>query len=164
MRTFLISALVGVVALVGKTWADEEKISSDKLPPAVSAAAKKRFPKAEITGASKEVEDGKTMYEISLKDDGRKIDATFTVEGTLATIEKQITAKELPKAVAATLSSKYPGATYKTLEEVIQVKDGNETLAYYETLLETADHKQVEVEIGADGMIKKTEDKTGKKD
>jgi hypothetical protein len=164
MRTFLISALVGVVSLVGRTWADEEKVTLDKLPPAVSAAAKKRFPKAEFAGASKEVEDGKTMYEVSLKDGGQKIDATFSADGKLTTIEKQITSKELPKAVAAALSSKYPGANYKTIEEVIHVKDGSETLAYYETLLETADHKQVEVEVGGDGMIKKTEDKTGKKD
>jgi hypothetical protein len=164
MRTLLISTLVGVVALVGKSWADEEKVALDKLPPAVSAAAKKRFPKAEFTEASKEVEDGKTMYEISLKDGGHKIDATFTADGKLTTIEKQIASKDLPKAVVAALSSKYPGASYKTVEEVIQVKDGNETLAYYETLLETPDHKRVEVEVGTDGMIKKTEDKTGKKD
>ena len=164
MRTFLTTALVGVFTVVTAARADEEKVALDKLPAAVSAAAKKRFPHAELTGASKEVEDGKTMYEVSLKDGGHHVDATFTADGHLAEIEKTITQKELPKKVAAGLAAKYPGAKYQTIEEVIQVKDGTETLGYYEVLLATADNKKVEVEIGTDGVIKKTEDKTGKKD
>jgi len=164
MRTFLTAALIGVLTALPAARADEQKVALDKLPAAVTATLKKRFPHADVTGASKEVEDGKTMYEVSLKDGGSKIDATFSADGKLATIEKQITMKQLPQKVTATLAAKYPGAKYEIIEEVTQVKDGAETLAYYEALVATADNKKVEVEIGADGVVKKTEDKTGKKD
>jgi uncharacterized membrane protein YkoI len=163
MRAFLVAAMFGIVAgPVAR--ADEEKVPLDKVPAAVSAAVKKRFPKAEVLQASKEVEDGKTMYEVTVKDAGRKMDVSLTADGKLASIEKEITAKELPRKVAAALAAKYPGAKYETLEEVIHVKDGAETLAYYEALVTTADKKKVEVEVTADGEIKKTEEKTGKKD
>ncbi|HEX4590104.1 MAG TPA: PepSY-like domain-containing protein [Gemmataceae bacterium] len=164
MRAFLFAVVVGVLATRTTVRADEEKLTLDKVPAAVSAAVKKRFPKAEVLGASKEIEDGKTMYEVTIKDAGRKMDVSLTADGKLASIEKEITVKELPKKVAAALASKYPGAKYETLEEVIQVRNGTETLAYYEALLTTSDKKKVEVEIAVDGEIKKTEEKTGKKD
>ena len=43
----------------------------DKLPKAVVEAVKKRFPKAEMIGAAKETEDGKTEYEVTIKDGGK---------------------------------------------------------------------------------------------
>src|SRR5947209_14887638 len=85
MRKYLTTALIGVLATFSAARADEEKVALDKLPAAVSAAAKKRFPHAELIGASKEVADGKTMYEVELKDGGRHVDASFTADGKLAT-------------------------------------------------------------------------------
>jgi hypothetical protein len=140
-------------------WADEEKVPLDKLPKAVLEAAKKRFPKAEVVGASKEKENGKTLYEVELKAGGKKIDVTLTADGAIATVEQQIDAKDLPKAVAAALDKKYPKATYKTVEAVTEVKDGKEELAYYEVLLVTAEKKGLEVEVLPDGKIKGEEEK-----
>ena len=48
--------------------------------------------------------------------------------------------------------------------EFIKVKDGKETLAYYEVLLVTADKKTLEVVVTADGKITKTEDKKEEKE
>lgn len=165
MRT--IVCLVLAVAL-GFTFtsvrADEEKVPLGKLPKPITESVKKRFPKGELTEASKETEDGKTVYEVTVKDGKQKIDVTLTAEGVITTLEKTIDAKDLPKAVRDALEAKYPKAVTKIAEEVVKVKDGKESIDYYEALLETADKKRVEVEITANGTIKKTEDKTGKKD
>src|SRR5262249_40270653 len=128
-------------ALARGAWADEEKVPLDKLPKAVSDAVKKRFPGAELSGASKETENGKTVYEITLGHGGHKMDVTFGGDGQLQGIEKEISPKDLPKPVANALEGKYPKATHKTIEEVIKVKDGKEYLESYEVLLVTADKK-----------------------
>jgi uncharacterized membrane protein YkoI len=165
MRHFSwMSAAVVVSVLVGMARADEEKVPLDKLPKAVSAAVKKRFPAAEVVSASKETEDGKTVFEVAIKDKGQKMDVSLTPEGTITEIEKTIAETDLPKATAAALKDKYPGATYQTVEAIIHVKDGKEALDYYEVLLTTADKKKWEVCVTAAGEIKKTEDKSKEKD
>jgi hypothetical protein len=165
MRTLMIMAFAIVLACgVGAVRADEEKVPLDKLPKAVADAVKKRFPKAEQLEASKETENGKTEYEVTIKDAGKKIDVTLTPDGALLSIEKEFAVKDLPKAVTAGIDAKYPKATLKSAEEVIKVKDGKEKLEYYEVIVETADKKTLELEVEADGKIKKTEDKTNKKD
>jgi len=161
MRQLVMTA-VAVFVLAAPVRADEEKVPLDKVPKAVLDAAKKRFPKAEVAGASKEKENDKTVYEIELKLDGKKIDVTLTEDGTITTIEHQIDAKGLPNAVSEALDKKYPKATYKIIESVTKVKDGKEKLEYYEVLLVTAEKKVIEVEIFPDGKIKNEEEKKKK--
>ncbi len=154
MKTFLGLLAVSVLAAVALVRADEEAVPLDKAPKAVIAAVKKRFPDAKMTEASKE-----TIYEVTVMEAGKKIDITLTEGGEITTLEKQIDAADLPKAVRDGIDAKYPKATYKVVEQVVRVKHGAETVDYYEALLETADKKTVEVEVAADGTIKKTEDK-----
>ena len=161
MRQLLAYAVTGLVlaALTAAARADEkeEKIPLDKLPKAVRKAVKARFPEAKLLGAEKENENGKILYEVALKDKGHKLEATFTPNGKLVSIEKVIAAKELPKAAADAVKAKYAGAKWKVVEEVTKVKDGEEKLAFYEVHLTTADGQRVEVEVGADGRILNTE-------
>lgn len=158
-------ACVVVLAAAVVARADEEKVPLDKLPKAVVAAVKARFPKAEMTEGAKEEDDQKkTVYEVTLKEGGKNIDVTLTPEGVITAIEKEIAVTDLPKAVADGIEAKYPKGAVKFAEEVIKVTDGKEALAYYEARVETADKKTVEVEVAADGKVLKTEDKTGKKD
>jgi uncharacterized membrane protein YkoI len=158
MRRFVppVAALFVFVACARAD--DEEKVPLDKVPKAVMDAAKKKFPKAEVVSASKDKENGKTVYELELKAGGKKIEATFTADGAVTSIEQQIDAKDLPKAVSDTLGKKYPKAQYKTVEDVTRVKDGKE-VKYYEVVLVTADKKEMEIEIFADGKIKEEEEK-----
>jgi hypothetical protein len=158
MRLLVMTA-VAVFVLAAPVRAEEEKVPLDKVPKAVLEAAKKRFPKAEVVGASKEKDKDKTVYEIEMKLDGKTIDVTLTEAGAITTIEQQIDAKDLPKAVSEALDKKYPKATYKIIESVTKVKDGKETLEYYEAHLVTAEKKEIEVEILPDGKIKNEEEK-----
>jgi hypothetical protein len=159
----LATVAVCLFAFAGPVRADEEKVPLDKVPKAVLEAAKKRFPKAEVVGASKETEKDKTVYEVELKEAGKTIDVTLTPEGVITTIEQQIDAKDLPKAVAEALDKKYPKATYKIVEAVYGVKGGKESLDFYEVLLVTAEKKEIEVQILPDGKIKAEEEKKPQK-
>lgn len=147
---FLVVSLICVTVAVR---ADDEKIPLDNVPAAVKEAVKKRFPNAEIKEAAKETENGKVTFELNLKDNGQNVDVIVTPEGVIQTIEKEIAAKDLPKIVADAVAAKYPKATYKKYEEVYKVKDGKETLEYYEVIINNGE-KDIEVEITPDGKIK----------
>jgi hypothetical protein len=168
MRTLLwcltIAAVAGFVGAPAGARADEEKVPLDKLPKAVVDGVKKRFPDAELVGAEKENENGKTVYELAIKNKGQNVSVTLTPEGALVEIENEIAASALPKAVADALERKYPKATLKKVEEVIPVRNGKEKLEYYEILLVTAGNKKVEVSVTPDGKFNKQEDKSKEKD
>jgi hypothetical protein len=160
MKCFFYPVTLVALCSFAVAWADdEEKVPLDKLPKAVVDAVKSKFPKAELIEASKESQDGKTVYEIAIEDEGKKIEVTLTLEGTILGLEKAIAAKDLPKAVTETLESKYAKATIKKVEEIITIKDGKDNLEYYEVLLITVEKKTMEVVLSADGKIKKTEEK-----
>ena len=144
--------------------ANEEKVPLDKLPQAVTEAVQKRFPKVEMTGASKEKDGDRVVYEVTLKKDGKAIDVTVTAAGTISLIEQQLDFKDLPKAVAKTFREKYPDARYEIVESVTKVAGGKETLEYYEATLVDAGKKTWEVEVLPDGKFKSaTEVKDEKK-
>ena len=159
-----IVALGFVLGTLASVWAEEKKIDLDKLPQKVARAVKKRFPNAKMVSAEKETEKSKTVYEVAIVNNKQKIEVTVTPAGKITEIEKQIGDKRLPKAVAEALASKYPGTSFKMIEEVIKVMNGAEKLEYYEVLLATAEKKKLEVAVTPAGKVVKEEDKTGKKD
>ena len=145
------------VALVMTGWAagtraEEEKVKLDQVPKAVMDAARAKFPGAEIKGAEKEVEDGKTSYEIGLVHEGHKIDVVISPEGTIKAVETTVEAKDLPRAVTAAVEAKYPGATLGKAEKIEE--DGKTT---YEVKLASG-KKKLEVLLDAKGKILKTEE------
>lgn len=146
----LLVVALGTNLIHARTEDEEEKVPLDKLPKAVE----KRFPKIEITGASKEKENDKIVFEVSLKKNGKNIDVTLTETGTITLIEQELAFADLPKAVAAAFEEKYPKAKYEIVESVTKVTDGKETLEYYEATLVDAEKKKWEVEVLPDGKIK----------
>jgi uncharacterized membrane protein YkoI len=135
--------------------ADGERVRLNMIPLPVLDAVRARFKDARLTGADKEVQDGKAIYEIAIKHEGRNIDVTLTPEGAILLIKREIAAKDLPARVSKALEGTYPRATYKELEEVTTVQGHQEKLAYYEVVLVTAQKKTVEVKVSAEGEIVK---------
>jgi uncharacterized membrane protein YkoI len=147
--------IVGLVLAATAAGAVEEKFPLDKLPKPVVDALKARFPGAELTGAEKEKDGDKIIYDVELTHKGEHYEVAVTPEGEITTFERQIAAKDLPEAVTKTLEAKYPKATYKMIEEVYKVKGKDEKLEYYEVAVVTADKKKVEVLVAPDGKIVK---------
>jgi uncharacterized membrane protein YkoI len=161
---FGVGAIVGVVALAtGASAQKAEKITADKLPAKVKAAIDGRFPDAKLTSLEKEVEEGKVVYDIELTHKGRKYEMDIQEDGTIVEIEKEFALKDLPKAVGEvltkTIEAKYPKATIKEVMEVNKVKGTTETPDHYEVTIETAEKKEVEVEVTLDGKSIKGGDK-----
>lgn len=119
-----LAALLGLSMLAAAAHADEEKIPVEKLPAAVTKAVKKKFPKARILAASREVEDDEATYEVELKVEGRSVDVALNAGGKVLEIEKEIPVDELPRAVKKRLAARYPGARIEKVEEVTKGEDG----------------------------------------
>jgi len=152
------AAILAALALASLAHAREEKISIDQIPASVAATVKQRFASATVKGAAKETEHGKPVYEVTLDDAGRNVDATLTPSGELVLIEKTISASELPAPVSSALTKKYAGATYRTVEEIVEVTGASEKLTYYEVALVTAKKHSKEVRVTPDGAKVTEED------
>jgi len=160
MRGFITRLGFGIVAglilATATARADDdkaEKVPLDKVPKVIMDAIKGRFPNAEIESVEKEKEDGKIVFDIELKHEGRKYEMDILEDGTIVEIEKEVAAKDVPEGVTKAVKEKYPGCTIKEVMEVNKVKDKKETPDHYEVTLETADKKKKEVEVSLDGKI-----------
>jgi uncharacterized membrane protein YkoI len=157
------SAMAGLFLLVAAARADEKekekprKITLDQAPKAVQDAIKDRFPGGKVTSIEKETEDGKVVFDVELTHKGRKYEMDIQEDGTVIEVEKEIKARDLPRAVARGIEAKYPKSTLKEVMEVYKVKNNKEKLAGYEVTLETAKTKKVEVKVSLDGKTVKAE-------
>jgi hypothetical protein len=90
------------------------------------------------------------VYDLEFTYEGRKYEMDIKEDGTVLEIEKEVTVKDLPKAVAGALRAKFPRATIKEAMEVNLVNGKNLKLDHYEVILETAG-KTREVTVSPDG-------------
>jgi Putative beta-lactamase-inhibitor-like, PepSY-like len=163
-QTFSVAAMA-LLASVGTAWSQESAVPLDKVPRPVLDAVKARFKGAKLVGASKELENKQTVYEVEIQHNKQHVDVTLSPDGKLLLIEGTISAKQLPKAVNAAIQKKYPKSTYRVVEEIIEVKGKKESLNFYEVLLVTADKKNWEVKLTPAGKIveEESKDKQAKK-
>jgi uncharacterized membrane protein YkoI len=117
MRALLSVAALGLVGSLG-VMALAEEVPLDKVPKAALDAVKAKFPGAKLTGAEKEKEDGKVVYEIALTLKDQKIEVHVTPEGKITEIEREIKYEDLPKAVTDAFKAKYTKAKVELVEEV----------------------------------------------
>jgi hypothetical protein len=136
--------------------ADEHKIPLSEVPKAVTDAVKLKFPRAELKEAVKDVEDDETTFEISLLNAGKHVTVSLDDEGEIEEIETEIAVSDLPKPVTDAIAGKYPKATLKKAEEIVEIEDGKEEKAY-EVDVVTAEGKSVEVKIDGSGKIEEDE-------
>ena len=109
-----------------------------------------------------EEEDWEVEYELTVKENGKKIDITVESDGDIEGLEMEIDLKDLPKAVTQALEKKHPKAVHKSAEAVFEIEHGKEELEYYEVQIKTADNQVLEVQIKADGKIVTKKDKKDK--
>jgi hypothetical protein len=126
IQFLMTSIFICVLALAGAVVAaddidKDDGIPLDKVPKPVLAAVKKRFPDAKLEGAAKQIEDAETFYEILITHKTREIYVICKPDGKIVEIDRQMTVKELPKAVAESLKKNYPKADIATIEEITEV-------------------------------------------
>jgi hypothetical protein len=153
-----------LVALVAPSRGDEQKIPLGDVPKAVLDAVKAKFPHADLKEAAKEKEDNEVIYEISIVDQGKKIDVSVDEKGEIEKTETEIAISALPKAVTNAIEAKYPKATIEKAELVIEFEDGKEDERNYEAVIVTDAKKTIEVVLTPKGKIVEEEKKDGEKD
>jgi uncharacterized membrane protein YkoI len=103
----MLSLAATVLALgVTALFAADKKIQAKDLPPAVQKAVQEETKGATIKGYAKEVENGKTMYEVETTVNGHSRDLVFDAAGTLVAAEEAIGLDAVPAAVKSALEAR----------------------------------------------------------
>ena len=154
-KWFVIALLAGSLGLFSATvQGADEKIDLAKVPAVVKQAADHAAPGVTWTKATKEVEDGKTIYELVGKDaKGREVEVEVTPQGKVIEVETHIPMSEVPATVTDAFKAKYPGQKVTDTEAVS--KDGKVVAYDFATKLKG---KDVEVRVSADGKTFEVEE------
>ena len=143
--------------------AQEKKLSPKQLPATVSSAFHKAYPAAKIKGASSEVENGKTMYEVESVDGKINRDLLYAVDGTCVEIEETIPTKAVPNEVLSSLKKEFPKGSIQKAEKLTK----GEVIQYEFVLVSGKNRHEVVVDptgkIFSNEVLKKRE-KAGEKE
>jgi uncharacterized membrane protein YkoI len=164
MRKMIVSVGVAMVAGVvlaagggcahGGARAEDDhraqKLTAGELPAAVARTAQARFPGHQLISAERETEKTGVLYDLEMRQQGRKYEMDVREDGTVVEVEKEVPISDVPQAVMRAVKAKYPKATIKEVMEVDPVKDGKETPDHYEVTL-TDGGREREVEVSLDG-------------
>jgi hypothetical protein len=138
------SALLAILAGATSALAREQKISCTAVPAAVRTAFEKAFPKAEIRHCSREVEKGKTVYEIASVEGETRRDVSFHADGTVIVVEETIAFGSVPEPVRRVLNDRYPGGEIMRAEKII--RDG--TVMYEFGIKHGGKHMEIVLDPG----------------
>ena len=146
---------------------DEHDIPLKDVPAPVMKAVTSKFPSAKPKKASKEDQKHHAEYEISIDDNGAKIDVMVhdhtkdsKHKGPAVFVhhyERTILPEKLPKAVADAVRNEQPGATVKRVEEVFELfdpKDEHKPAAREKASadVDVVSYYEVTVEVGGKEM------------
>jgi hypothetical protein len=95
-------------------------IPLSQVPRAVVQAVQKKFPDAQPQSASRGIEKNKPYFDVYIKVKGQNIWVTCDSQGAILAIDREITAKDLPKPVAAAFAKKYPKAEIRMVNEITE--------------------------------------------
>jgi hypothetical protein len=126
---------------------DERKLILENLPKAVRAAIQKETQGAQIVNISKEIDNGKTLYEIETRAKAFSRDMLIDETGNLIEIEEEIALASLPLGIQPEIKKSIGKARLIKLEAVY---NGAKVRNGYAALLDSAG-KHFEVSLGLDG-------------
>jgi uncharacterized membrane protein YkoI len=131
-----------------KNEASEKSLDLKGVPPAVRATVERETASATLKGLSKEVEKGKTQYEVETMVNGRTRDLLVDPVGKVLEVEEQLDLDSAPAPVKAALQSK---GKLLRLETVT-----HGTAVSYEALVQAASGKKSEISLDATGKTIKS--------
>ncbi|PXW91163.1 putative PepSY-like beta-lactamase-inhibitor [Nitrosomonas sp. Nm84] len=155
MKTQFWITTISIIFLIafGPANASEKKVSQHQVPKAVLEAFEKAYPNAKEVEFEKGMIEGKAIYEVEYKENGREYEITYDSAGVILQIEETLDVKTLPEPIIQAITKAYPQATIEDAERVIK-PDG--TVTVYEVEIKT-EGKKLELELDANGKILKIE-------
>jgi hypothetical protein len=154
----LLSIAVLGSSLVAKAEDKEQKMTMETIPAAAAKAIKEQAGGAQITGVSKEEDEGKTVYEAKVNANGSVREISVDGDGKLVSDEQVIQLSEAPAAVRKAIEENTKGGKVEKLEKVTE--GGKVT---FEALV-SGNAKREEIVFSPDGKVVEREDKTNEKD
>ncbi|WP_297323895.1 PepSY domain-containing protein [Nitrosomonas sp.] len=149
ITTILITFLIAF----GQANASEKEVSKHQVPKVILEAFEKAYPNAQEVEFEKGMIEGKAVYEVEYKENGREYEILYDSDGAILQKEEAIDVKALPEPIIQAISKAYPKATIEDAEKVMN-PDG--TVTGYEVEIKTAG-KKLELELDTYGKILKTE-------
>ena len=128
---------------------NEEKVKLKSVPKAVQNTIQKETQGAHIIGISKEVDEGRTFYEVETKMKGFGKDMLIDDTGKLTEIEEEIALASLPANVQAEVKNSIGKAKLLKLEALY---NSAKVRTAYEAQVDRAG-KKAEISMGLDGKI-----------
>lgn len=155
MELLYIAIVVCAIACA-VTYAGKCKLSKPCPSLAAKAAIDALYPNAEI----EEMDMGKEslkVFEVELKQNGQELEVMLALDGMLMEVETEMTAQELPEAVAKAIEAAAEGATVnevskETIYAVVKVVKLDQPQTTYEAEMNKEGAK-CEIELAADGTI-----------
>jgi uncharacterized membrane protein YkoI len=144
MNRTLCMALLTLTAFAAET-----AVKMKDLPPAVQKTVAEQTKGAQIKGISKEVEKGKTTYEVETLLNGKSRDLTFDAAGALVSVEEAVPLDTIPSAAKAAIEKLATGGKIKSVESVTK----GQTVSYEAVIVKGL--KKSEVVVAADGTVQK---------
>jgi uncharacterized membrane protein YkoI len=141
----LTATVILAPALPGDT-----KIKMEDLPAAVQNAVRDQTKTATLTGLSKEVEKGKTLYEVETKVNGKGRDLLLDKTGAVVEVEEEVEMNSIPAAAKAAIQKRAIGGSVQKVEKLTQG-----LIVSYEAAIKTKAGKNAEIGVNADGSVHK---------
>jgi len=127
--------------------ASAKAITMKDLPAAVQRTVQEQSKGAAILHLSREVEGGKTVYEVEMKVKGHGKDVTIDASGAVIEVEEEVALESIPVAARAAIKK---AAGSGQITKVETATEGNQ-LAYEAHLRK--DGKRSEVKVSGDGRL-----------
>ena len=144
-----LTVISTAVLMITSVVASERTVAMKDLPGPVQEAVREHTQGLTVTGLSVETEDGKTLYEVETRADGKSRDILFDATGKVVADEQQVTLAGIPQAARTAIEHAAGGGAITKVEAI--TKDGVTT---YEAQIKKG-AKKSEVVVAADGAIQK---------
>ena len=148
MRTFCVC--IAALALFGSAVAAEKTLQMKDLPPAVQKGVQDEAKGAEIKNIGKEIEKGKTTYEVETMLGARHRDFVVDAKGSLLEVEDETTLDAIPAAAKAAIEKKVGTGKLTRVEKMTR---GRET--FYEASYTAKSGRKMEALFKPDGTATK---------
>ena len=146
MKRISTIIIISTATLLHTALGAEKRVKMKDLPLAVQKAVQAQTKGIEVKGLSKEVESGKTFYEVETLVNGRGRDLLFDTNGTVVEVEEEVTLNGIPARAKAAIEKEAAGGEIKKVEMLTK----GQSISYEAAIIKGG--KKFEVEVKADGF------------
>ena len=143
----LLFALTVLLFVSLPTQAQEQRVLLKNVPPAVQQTVKEQSKDAKVRGITKEMEQGKTIYELETVVNGHTRDLLIDADGKVTEVEEQVALSALPAPVKDAIVKQAGKGRIVRVEAVTK----NDKLEFYEAQVRRLG-KLSEIKVSPEGQ------------